>query len=288
MRRIASFPGGGQRRDEEDVSRQRIRNGRTGNVRSLISSFQRASPDARTRSSQGDGAAFTPVIPKTWDDEAVRALELPLADARYSPVQISSDEYYQMTVRPVYKSYPIYAPGKEPADYLEWLKQQEPEIVFDAAKLKTEADWIRAGELVFDAPRSFRPLASAGVHDPKYYEETGILLAKDGTMPFNRYVIRKKGIVEVGNGSCASCHIRVMPDGTLVKEPRATLPLTGSWPSNSGNERLDPMTRVSKHWRTSAPSRACSSVLRGFTRTRRKSFSPWMNSGPPGKRFHPE
>src|ERR1700694_4626153 len=146
MRRFASFPGGGQRRDEEDVSRQRIRNGRTGNVRSLILSFQRASPDARTRSSQGSrvmanarqiggkgmlsrtanrfplallalvgmtilipmgraqkaGAAFTPVIPKTWDDEAVAALDVPLADARYSPVQISSDKYYQMTVRPVY------------------------------------------------------------------------------------------------------------------------------------------------------------------------------------------
>ena len=44
-------------------------------------------------------------------------------------------------------------------------------------------------------------------------------------MPFSRYVIRKKGIVEVGNGSCASCHTRVMPDGTLVKDTRATLPI---------------------------------------------------------------
>jgi len=173
---------------------------------------------------QKAGAAFTPVIPKTWDDEAVAALDVPLADARYSPVQISSDKYYQMTVRPVYKTYPIYAPGKEPADYLEWLKQQEPEIVFDPAKLKTEADWIRAGELVFDAPKFFAPLASADVRDPKYYEETGVLLAKDGTMPFNRYVIRKKGIVEVGNGSCASCHTRVMPDGTLVKGAQGNSP----------------------------------------------------------------
>src|SRR6202022_4499211 len=110
---------------------------------------------------------------------------------------------------------------------LEWLKQQEPEIVFDAAKLKTEADWIRAGELVFDAPRVFAPLAGADVRDPKYYEETGVLLAKDGTMPFNRYVIRKKGIVEVGNGSCASCHTRVMPDGTLVKGAQGNLAPAG-------------------------------------------------------------
>jgi hypothetical protein len=44
-------------------------------------------------------------------------------------------------VRPMYKTYPMYAPGKVPAGYLEWLRQQEPEIVFDPAKLKTKADW---------------------------------------------------------------------------------------------------------------------------------------------------
>ena len=40
---------------------------------------------------QKAGTAYTPVIQKTWDDEAVRALDVPLAEARYSPVQISSD-----------------------------------------------------------------------------------------------------------------------------------------------------------------------------------------------------
>jgi hypothetical protein len=30
-------------------------------------------------------------------------------------------------------------------------------------------------------------------------------------------VIRKKGVVEVGGNSCANCHTRVMPDGTIVK-----------------------------------------------------------------------
>src|SRR5262245_51709273 len=104
---------------------------------------------------QKSNADFTPTIPKTWDDEAVAALEVPLADPRYSPAQVSSDYYYRMPVRPIYKSYPIYAPGKEPPGYLDWLERQEPEIVFDAARLKTDADWILAGELVFHATKTF-------------------------------------------------------------------------------------------------------------------------------------
>src|SRR5215831_16766645 len=98
---------------------------------------------------------WTPEIPKTWVDDEVAAFELPLAEADASPKHISSDYYYRMPVRPVYKTYPIYAPGKEPPDYLNKLRKIEPEITFDPAKLRTEKDWIKAGELVFDAPVEF-------------------------------------------------------------------------------------------------------------------------------------
>ncbi len=74
------------------------------------------------------------------------------------PEHISSDYYYRMPVRPIYKSYPIYAPGKEPPGYFDKLKQLEPEIAFDPATLKTEADWIKAGELAFDAPVGMTPI----------------------------------------------------------------------------------------------------------------------------------
>src|SRR5262245_59872642 len=99
---------------------------------------------------QEAGRNSSPVIPKTWDDEAVASLEVPLAEATASPVHIPADYYYRMPVRPVYKSYPVYTPSKEPRGYFERLKQKEPEIVVDPAKLKTEADWIKAGELVFE------------------------------------------------------------------------------------------------------------------------------------------
>src|SRR5262249_26089989 len=100
-------------------------------------------------------------IPQTWEDGAVAALTIPLANPVYSPVQVSSENYYRLPVRPVYKSYPIYAPAKQPPGYIEWLKQQEPEVVFDAKELNTEADWLRAGELVFEAPIRYRALADS-------------------------------------------------------------------------------------------------------------------------------
>jgi hypothetical protein len=168
--------------------------------------------------------AFTPTIPNSWDDDAVAKLEVPLANAAYSPVHVSADEYYRLPVRPIYKSYPIYASGREPAGYMEWLRQQEPEIVFDASALKTEADWIRAGELVFDAPVLYPPLVREALRESDAYTRAGTPLTRDGVMPFQRYVIRKKGTVEVGDGSCGQCHARVMADGTIIKGAQGNFP----------------------------------------------------------------
>ena len=98
---------------------------------------------------------YTPVIPKTWDTEAINSLQLPLADPKISAKLISSSYYYSMPVRPIYKSYDVYRPDREPRGYMDQLKQKEPEIVFDASKLKSEADWTKAGEMVFDAPIEF-------------------------------------------------------------------------------------------------------------------------------------
>ena len=40
--------------------------------------------------------------------------------------------------------YPVYAPGREPEGYMDWLKQREPEIVWNDAghrpRLSTEGD----------------------------------------------------------------------------------------------------------------------------------------------------
>jgi len=169
---------------------------------------------------------FTPVIPKTWDDQAMASLELPLADPSATPVHVSSDYYYRIPVRPIYKSYPVYTSGREPAGYEEWLNEQEAETIFDSSKLKTEADWVEAGELVFDAPIFYNVLVRASdVKNPQWHEKTGARAAKDGTLPYFRYVIREKGKVELGTVSCAMCHTRVMPDGTVIKGAQGNFPL---------------------------------------------------------------
>jgi len=168
---------------------------------------------------------FSHAIPKTWDDQEMASLEIPLADPSWSPVHVSADYYYRIPVRPIYKSYPVYAPGKEPAGYEEWLKQQEPETVFDVSKLKTKADWIKAGAVVFDAPIFYDVLVrAADVKDPLWHEKTGALAGKDGALPYFRYVVREKAKVELGTISCAMCHTRVMPDGTVIKGAQGNFP----------------------------------------------------------------
>jgi hypothetical protein len=72
-----------------------------------------------------------PVIPKTWDDEAITTLEVPLANPVGSPKHISADYYYRIPVRPIYESYPVYGAGHEPPGYLEQLKQREPLVIWD-------------------------------------------------------------------------------------------------------------------------------------------------------------
>ena len=124
---------------------------------------------------QRSASAFSPVIPRTWNDQALASVELPLASMAVTTEHISSDYYYQMPVRPIYKSYAIYAPGKEPAGYFDELTQREPEIVFDPATLKTEADWIKAGELAFDAPIAYDADPIALASDAVWRAEPGVV-----------------------------------------------------------------------------------------------------------------
>lgn len=178
---------------------------------------------------QKSGGTSSRVVPRTWDEGAIASVELPLASTGVAPEHISGAYYYRMPVRPIYRSYPIYAPGRGPQGYLRQLEQREPEVVFDPATLKTEADWIAAGEMAFDAPIAYDADPIATVHlsevaNPTWYQKVGVPLTTDGVMPYARYVIRTKGTVEVGNLSCAMCHTRVMADGSIIKGAQGNFP----------------------------------------------------------------
>jgi hypothetical protein len=211
-------------------------------------------------------------IPKTWDEAALATLEVPLADPAASPVHIPAEYYYKITVRGVFKSYPVYAPGHEPAGYLERLGQLDPELAFDPSKLATEEDWIAAGELVFDAPIAYDALVKvADVRDPAWYQRTGVPVAKDGTVPFFRYVLREKGKVELGQFSCGICHTRVMPDGAVIKGAQ-------------GNFPLDRMDGQFLRARAANAENAAALLERVRQRTRGPYGAPWLGAQDPEKR----
>ena len=142
---------------------------------------------------------FHPDIPRTWDESAVTDMELPLVKRERSPRYLTAEEYYELKVRPIYRSYPVYVRGKEPPGYIEWLKQREPEVIFDASLLRTKEDWIKAGKVVFQAPISYSParLNPGGRDVPAAFAKW---VSSDGALPGSRtsYVIRKKGVVEQG------------------------------------------------------------------------------------------
>ncbi|MEX2264028.1 MAG: hypothetical protein WD696_18895 [Bryobacteraceae bacterium] len=212
-------------------------------------------------------SAFQPQIPKTWTDAAVAALEVPLANPAYSPVHVSEEVYYRIPPRTVYRSYPVYHPSREPAGYMEWLKSREPEIAFDPSKLKTREDWIKAGELVFNAPTSYGPVffGAANVRDASFYEKTGMPVAKDGTVPFARWVIRRKGEIEMGSMGCSTCHIRVMADGTVVPGAQGNNPgdRQGAWMLRRAAQAGDPAKVLER--------------IRGFAR---QFEMPWLRDDP--------
>ena len=174
---------------------------------------------------RGRSAVAQQDVPRIWTDEAMRDVELPLA--AHVPVHhMPADYYYRIPTRPNVKTYPIYAPGREPTGYWEWLQQQDPQPAFDPGAIKTDADWIAAGRLVFEAPKDFNPYDDpfTDVRNPDWYKYTGIRLLPNGELPYYRYVIRKKGVVEVNLDSCAECHTRVMDDGTVLRGAQGNIP----------------------------------------------------------------
>jgi hypothetical protein len=190
----------------------------------VLTSVATAIPDGWA---QIPGSGSRPVIPKTWDDAAMATLEVPLANPIGSPKQVSSDYYYRIPVRPIYKQYPIYAPGHEPPGYMDWLKKQEPQIFWDdkghAPALQTEADWIEAGERVFESAIKFFPAEVVQQALP-WLEKLHIPPTRDTVVPFFHYVVRQKGEVEAGFFSCSACHTRIMPDGSVLKGAQGSIP----------------------------------------------------------------
>jgi hypothetical protein len=173
-------------------------------------------------------APFRPVVPRAWDEAALATLEVPAPDGAYTPKAVPVEYYYRIPVRPIYRGYPVYAPGHEPPGYFDTLKQRDPEVLWDDTvrpRLETEADWITAGELVFDSAIFYDNVATAAdVRTPDWHTKVQPPLSRGGIVPFTTYVVREKGRVELGNNACGFCHTRVLRDQTVVKGAQGNFP----------------------------------------------------------------
>lgn len=209
---------------------------------------------------------FSPEIPRTWTDAAVATLEVPLAGQKPAG-HVSEAAYYAMPERKIYRTYPVYAPGREPEGYRARLAAREPELAFDPAKLKTRDEWVRAGERVFQSPLSFAPVffGKDDVTDPALFAATGMPVGKDGTLPFARWVIREKGKVELGSMGCATCHTRVLEDGTIVP---------GAQGNNPGDRQG---AQIMRRMAAMAGPEETLKRLRGFAR---QFEAPWVADDP--------
>ena len=179
-------------------------------------------------------------------------LEVPLAVPSASPKHVPAEFYYRIPVRPIYKSYPVYHPSKEPPGYLDMLRAQEPEVLWDdkgrSPALRTDQDWIRAGELVFDSPvlvgdGHLAPNSSPTlfVREMDWYRRTGAPVTREGVLPFYQYVVREKGKIELGALSCGMCHTRIMTGGAVVKGAQGNFPFDRAyaWDAREAGGVLD-------------------------------------------------
>lgn len=167
--------------------------------------------------------SWNPAIPRSWELTELEAWTIPPRTPGVYTVHLPSSFVYSIPAYPIYKTYPIYHPAREPKGYMDRLSRQEPEITFDPTKLRSESDWTAAGKLVFEAPVAFE--SADKFRTAGWYDSLQIPLTAEGIVPGRRYVIRKKGVIEAAVSACANCHSRVMPDGTLLNGPQTNFPV---------------------------------------------------------------
>ena len=165
-----------------------------------------------------DGQEFRPQIPRSWDEEALKDWATPLAGLNARPSHMPAKEYYALPVENL-KTYPVYFPGREPEGYWEMLQKVGPKPLIEPEKLKSEADWVKAGQVVFEeAPsmtsRSMDPKAIAAARSAETF--AGVNPLPDGTIRFLGWLPTKDGLALQSTGACTGCHQQFTADGRPV------------------------------------------------------------------------
>src|SRR4030095_433492 len=75
-------------------------------------------------------------VPRIWDARQLATWATPLASINASPNYYSEEEYYAAPVDNL-RTYPVYAPDKEPKGYREWILKQGRQGLIAPETLKT-------------------------------------------------------------------------------------------------------------------------------------------------------
>jgi hypothetical protein len=159
----------------------------------------------------------SPRVPKVWDEVALADWATPIAGLNVRPTNMSAKDYYAMAVENL-RTYPVYFPGREPDGYWEMLKRVGPQPLIEPDKLTTEADWIKAGQRVFDEAdhlhlRSLDATLITKARSAEFFK--GAEPLPDGTVPSMRWVPTKNGVA-LGFSNCSNCHVLPLPNGTRI------------------------------------------------------------------------
>jgi hypothetical protein len=180
----------------------------------------------------GAFAADEPRIdaPRFWNDRELADWATPIAALEVRPGHFSEREYYAAPLAEWVRTYPVYAPGREPAGYREMLERRAPEPLI-APGARTTGEWTADGARVFaemDVPafRSTDPRLIAVVRSAEAFARSGGRARPDGTVFALRWAPTSKGLA-LTLGDCSSCHTRLMADGSLLRGAPFNEPFNG-------------------------------------------------------------
>jgi hypothetical protein len=207
-------------------------------------------------SSAQQATSFRPVIPKVWDETALAGWATPVAALNVRPTHISAAEYYSV---PEYslRSYPVYMPGREPDGYWEMLQHIGPKPLIEPEILKTKADWIHAGQRVFDEASTlpltiFDRQVTAKLRSREFLEEQRAAPLPDGTLGTLRWVPTKQGVA-LSTLLCGGCHIWFRSDGVRIPGASARTEASRMHPFKAVGVRSDFLEAQNRVMRGAAP-----------------------------------
>lgn len=163
-------------------------------------------------------------VPQLWNERALADWATPVAGLGARPSFVSPSEYYAAPEDNL-RTWPVYHPDREPAGYRESLVRGGPRRLIEPENLLTNEDWIDAGRRVFeqlddprtrtDDPEVLLHFTNAKAVD-RYRDPAHDVVSSDGVLLDYRWVVDRDGKLKLSLSSCAGCHTRLMPDGSVL------------------------------------------------------------------------